>query len=170
MCKYVRVLALLWHFLKWKYLMWLERRVASHCLCITLSSHFLMPPNPGAGGVTHIMDTQQSSVLGLFPTCSHAQRYLLLPHHLLLPKPHGWSTLSHMPFTACSCTHLWHLLCYIFSNALRPISLLRRGCLATSYLFQLSCSPQRLYVMMLILTSRGVLLVKGRSHFGRSTR
>src|SRR5258708_40050974 len=61
-----------------------------------------------------------------------------------------------------------HLLCSSITS--RPISLLRRGHLATRYLFQLSCLPQRLYVMTLILTRLGVLLVKEFSCFGRSTR
>ena len=56
------------------------------------------------------------------------------------------------------------------TNALMPVSLLLRGLLATTYLFQCLCWLPRLSVTTLILTSRGVLLVRVCLRFGRSTR
>src|SRR5258708_20714015 len=64
---------------------------------IVYHSHFLTPSNPGAS------NTQ----LVLFPACFHT------PHCLLLPKPHGWSTLSHISFTARGCTHLSFVVLYL---------------------------------------------------------
>ena len=123
----------LWHFLKWKYLMWLECHVTlSLCIALIFShlpiqvcqthSSFCFPPVSIPHTAFYYPNPMAGALYGIYPS-------------------------PHMAAPIC------HLLCYISSIASRPISLLWKGCLATWYLFQLSCLPQRLYVMTLILTS-----------------
>ena len=88
-------------------------------------------------------------------------------HCLLLPRPHGWTTLL---LYACGGTLPWHSRCFIFCNALRLVSLLLRGLLASVYLFQLLYWLLRLFVTTLILTSHGASSARVCLLFGRSTK
>ena len=73
------------------------------------------------------MSRHPSSVLASSPTFLRAWTYPLLCHCLLLPWPHGWTTLLLMCSTVCGCTHRWCLQLSICSNAWRPVSLLPRA-------------------------------------------